>query len=365
MTDHTTPTSDDPREAFERGRLAFGAALVAAAEAREEVGASSVRSRRRRRGLAAVGGLVLAGGTVALAIGVPAPAGLGSGDDDQPGRPPVIGASPALAAVTAMRDSLRDGVLFRDVTSVGHFAGPNGGRSRTQDWTDLTTRDVHVKFVGRQPSMEYWNRGAHERIELQPTEFLAPDGRRVVTVARDTSVGNASATQSPAEEIERLLAQVEAGRITLRAGGRQGERVLESVSRCFSWNQDAALECGEARGNPKNKGAHWPDTPPADARAVRLYERWWISAGDEPRMLRYDNGTMPPTGNRRRVLVNSVWNDWRVLPRNDATLALVRPPRFDPKTYAVVRGNNSVVSQGIKTGKIVCKSDRPDFCDIR
>ncbi len=63
---------------------------------------------------------------------------------------------------------------------------------------------------------------------------------------------------------------------------------------------------------------------------------------------------------------DDAYREWRLLPRTEANLALVRPPRFDPAKYLVVKGNNNVVSDGIKSGKIICKSDRPEFfCDLR
>ncbi len=148
MTEHRTSNNDDAREVFERGRAAFGAALVAAAEGRDGR-AVDRRPARRRRGLAIAGGLALAGGIAALAIGIPSPSGVGSGDDGRSDGDSVIGPSSALAAVTAMRDSLRDGVLFRDAV-LDQVDNPLV-HSRIQDWTDLATR--HSTFEAPRASL--------------------------------------------------------------------------------------------------------------------------------------------------------------------------------------------------------------------
>lgn len=356
MSEHrSSKTSDDPREQYEHGRDAFGAKLFAAARSQE---APSKGSRSRRQ--LATGGIVaLAGGLAAFAIGIPSPLHAPHDDPAAPGASPLVGPSSALAAVTAMRSSLHTGVLEREV--VNQRVGVANERSRFRDWTDLATRDQHMQFLeGPGGASEYWNPSLHDRVQLEPPEFSSPDGRRVVSVSSSDNE-NASASESPVEEIDRLLKEVRAGKLTSRRSERRGEIVFERREKCFSQGSAGYLECGEL--DPKR--GTWPTDPPKRMTAVLSYERWWVADGRTPRMLRYDNGTLAPNGTGRRPIFRSEYLRWNVMPRSEANLDLVRVPDFDDARFFVIRGGNSVVSDALRRGTIVCKSDRRGFCDER
>ncbi len=354
MTDQQhTPSIDDPRAAYEQGRAAFGTALVAAAAARE--GAAPRRARRRRRGLAVAGGLALAGGIAVLAVGIPSPGGLGRGGDEQPGGGSVIGASPALAAVTAMRDSLRDGVLVRD--AILDRVGDPAFHSRQQDWTDLATRDQRMRISESRSDQEFWNPSEHERWTLESPRIRAADGRRrVVTRTLDAGSSNASATESPVEEIERLLAQARRGELTIRRL-RNGERVIEQRERCYGNPSASGGTCPDP-----TKPNRWPEGAPRGLTPVLMYQRWWITDDASPRMVRADNGTLAPDGTARRVVFTIRFREWRVLPRNEQTLALVNVPRFDLARFLVIDGSGNALPDAVKRGDVICTARLSGLC---
>ena len=338
MTEHPNQPND-PRIRYERGRDDFGRALIEAARDREHQ--TVAPRRRRRRSIAVVGGLALAGGLAALAVGIPSPS------RDLPGAPKTIGVSPAVAAVTALRDSLHSGVLVRDAIDESPFLG----RNRTQDWTDLATRDQHMKILGKITDLEYWNPSEHERWTIESPMFRAKDGRRVVSHTTDNGSSNGSASESPREEIDRLLKLARSGDVTLRPGGRDGERVLERRQECYSARNDGVMECPDPA-----KPSLWPRGARHGMRPVLAYERWWITAGDEPRMLRYDNGNLDQRGHNRTPIFTTVYREWRVLPATAANLALVRPPQFPSDRYLILTGGSGVVGDAVRAGKITCTS---------
>lgn len=353
---HPTP-SDDSSEQYERGRDAFGSTLVAAARSQERDAQSS---SRRQRGLAISGSLALICGLAALAIGIPKPMSGSTDDPASPSGATLVGASSAVAAVNAIRDAMDSGVLVRDVVSerIGH---PDE-RSHVRDWTDLATRDQHVQFL-QSPAgrSEYWNPSVHERVQIEPREYSSPDGRRVVSFV-SSDAENASAAESPTEEIDRLLKGMREGRLRAQTDVKPGEIVLERQEKCFSQASAAYMECGAL---DPTRGT-WPTDPPNGMTAVYSYERWWISDSEIPRILRYDNGTLSPRRTDRKPIFTTEYREWKVLPRTPANLDLVRVPDFDQDRYLILRGGNNVVSDALRKQQIVCKSARPEvFCNLR
>ncbi len=150
----------------------------------------------------------------------------------------------------------------------------------------------------------------------------------------DKGSSNASAMESPMEEIERLLAQARRGELTMR-GASGGARVLEQRERCYANGPATGATCPDP-----TKPNRWPEGAPRGLRPVLMYQRWWISNGSTPRMLRADNGVLDPDGSHRRVVFTVEYRAWRVLPRTAEHLSLVRVPRLDPADYLVVEGSS-------------------------
>lgn len=319
-----TDSPHDPSTAradLERFRDDFGHALFAAARAQDDVRRlPSPRPRRRR---VAIGVAVVAAATVLVVTALPSP-----GDHQAP----LLGPSPAEAAVQELRRSLQEGVLVRraDTTQYGRTVV----RQTQEDWTDLATRQQHVRYITDAPRKvtEYWNPSKHERWTRGSRR--AADGRPVVTHAVHQDTENISSSQSPAEEVDDLLKRARSndlvvGRTTLANGTKV--LVLEQRQRCYATPDDATMECGGADG-PNG----WPRGGPSTMRPVTSFQTWWLQEGDTPRILRYENGAVAYGATKREVVYRSRYTRWDVLPATEKNLRLVRPPAFPADRFLVI-----------------------------
>jgi hypothetical protein len=321
MTDHRqdpTTAGDD----LDRFQHEFGRSLVAAAREHEAARLPHARPARRRRG-AAIGIAVAAAATVLIVTALPSP-----GDHDAP----LLGASPAEAAVQELRRSLHEGVLIRKAETT------NFGRTTTheteEDWTDLATRAQHVRVTRPDPddTLEYWNPSDDERW-TSGGRRRAPDGRRIVEHTKPGNVQNISGEQSPAEEVDDLLTKAKDGEVVVvRRAVEHGKPVvvLERRERCYSTPDNLTGMCRD----PK-KPSRWPDDGPAGMRPVTSFQTWWLEEGATPRMLRYENGNVTRGSTKREVVYRSRYTRWDVLPATPKTLSLVRPPAFPADEYLV------------------------------
>jgi hypothetical protein len=333
----TIESHDSARAAYEHARDDFGDRLVAAA------------ARRGRRPLprraVGLGCATVAAAAAILAVGVP-----------RPGNAPVPligGAADAVAAAQQLSRVLGEGVLVRRVETTT-YGGDQAGVSIVEDWTDLSTRDQHLRGRGRFGVFEFWNPSAHARWTAEPA-YRARDGRQVVTYEYDEGGGNMSASASPAEEVRALLVSARRGNVRARQVTRDGERtmLLERQSTgCQQSPGGGMIQCPELpRGDAPDRD------PNSDLQDVTQFERWWVKTGQNPRLVAYDNGVIPLDGEGarvRRVYVSSKYPVWDVLPATEKNLALVRPPAFPADEYFVIKGRTATLSAAIKRGELVC-----------
>lgn len=325
------------RDHYEQAREDFGHRLVAAAARRER------RPVPRR----AVGlGLATAVAAAAIvAIGLPSP-----GKDQAP---LVGGASDAVAAVTQLRDVLAQGVLVRRA-ELTTYSGDQAGTSINEDWTNLATRQQHMRGSSRFGPFEYWNPSEHGRWTYEAA-YRSKDGRKVVTYEYDEGSGNMSAAASPLEEIQRLLRQAKAGELTTRKVTKDGESVTlveRQSTGCEQTPDGGMIQCPELpRGDAPDRD------PQTDLEGVTQFERWWIKTGASPRLVAYDNGVIPLKGTdagERRRYVTITYPVWKVLPATEENLKLVNPPEFPADDYLVLKGRTATLSKAIKRGELVC-----------
>lgn len=301
----TGPQAPDPREqhraAYESFRDGFGSGLLDAARAAEQASAPRVR---RRRVLAIAAPLALAAIAVLAFVTVPRPGGDGT-----------LGTPDAAAAVVRQLQATLDrGVLVRVAENTQ--TTDNTERYEETDWTDLATRDQRVRTKRAGADSEFWNRGPHERWFTDPT-WKDDEGRQVIKHMVDTSSGNASASESPIEEVARLLRNAERGELTLDVDGDQ--QSVELIERCYADHDHHFMECPE-------DGKGWPDHPPTGTAPVRAFQTWALTRGSQPRVLTYENGTVAVGSQERRVAFHTRYRRWEVLPPTPENLALVAPP---------------------------------------
>lgn len=322
MTDdrHDTTTAGEDLERF---RDDFGLALISAARERDTVRRIPAGGSRRRRAVAI--GLAATAVAAALVVtGVPSP-----GDRDAP----LLGVTPAEAAVQELRRSLHEGVLARRAETTQY--GRTVQRRVEEDWTDLATRQQHVRVTGGgpRPDSEYWNSSRHER--WTRTGARAPDGRQIVEHAADDAE-NISSAQSPAEEVDDLLARAREGDlVVVRRTVSDGTKVvvLEQRERCFATPDNSAGSCPDPAGPSR-----WPEGAPAGMRPATTFQTWWLEEGDTPRILRHENGAVFRGTTRRDVAYRVRYTRWDVLPATAEHRSLVRRPAFPADRFLVVDG---------------------------
>ncbi len=357
----------DRNDAYEQFRDDFGARLVATAEAAERsgergLGASAsasngrrVGSQRRLRSPALALGAAAALGVAVLAIGLPTRSEEGG---------PALGLTPAAAAVTELRDALREGVLIRRAVNTmpngGPATEPGGARQperwTEEDWTDLATRERRTRIRGGSfGDSEYWNPNKHERWEIHGN-YRAKDGRPVLALTHNGGAEHSSSSASPLEEIDDLLALTrsggeDVGKLTLRKlPGTRGRRVvIELQQKAYSTPDEAVMETPDpARPNS------WPNGAQPGMRPVLAFQRWWIKLGANPQLERLDNGVTEPDGSNRVVVFASRYDRWQLLPATDENLALVRPPAESTDQYFVVEGGVDALADATRAGEITC-----------
>lgn len=319
----TDPRQDPTpaRDELERFRDDFGRALLTATREHEDARPAPHARPRRRTGVALVAATAAA--AVLVAVGLPSP-----GDDDTP----LLGASPAEAAVQELRRSLREGVLVRRAETTQY--GRTAERRTEEDWTDLATRQQHARITDGDPEndLEYWNPSESERWTRGTRR--TPDGRVLVRHTVDDDQENISSTQSPAEEVDDLLDRARNDDlVVLRRTVEAGERVvvLEQRERCY-----ASPDGGSATCPDPEKPDRWPAGAPDGLRPVTLFQTWWLQEGAEPRILRHENGNVPYGTTERDVRYRIRYTRWDVLPATAQHLALVRPPAFPADRFLVV-----------------------------
>ncbi len=316
MTGTQTP---DPREAhraaYETFRDGFGDGLLSAARAAEQAGAPRAR---RRRVFAIAAPIAVAAIAVLAFVTVPKPVGDGA-----------LGTPDAAAAVVRQLQATLDrGVLVREAENTQ--TTDNTERFEQTDWTDLATRDQRVRTKRSGADSEFWNRGPHERWFTDPT-WNDDEGRQVIKHMVDTSSGNASASESPLEEVARLLRLAERGELSLRTSG--DEQTVELVERCYADYDHHFMDCPE-------DGKGWPDHPPGGTKPVHAFQTWTLTRGSQPRILTYENGTVAVGSHERRVAFHTRYRRWEVLPPTEENLALVAPP-VTSSTQVVVEDKQS------------------------
>ncbi|MEV4419164.1 hypothetical protein AB0L40_04215 [Patulibacter sp. NPDC049589] len=320
MTDSPQDPTAAPED-LERFRDDFGRALFAAAREQDAVRRLPTTRPRRRR--AAIGIAVAAAATVLVVTALPSP-----GDHDSP----LLGASPAEAAVQQLRRSLREGVLVRRAETTQY--GRTVERRTEEDWTDLATREQHVRYSSDDPKRdsEYWNPSKHERWTRGSRR--AADGRPVVTHGDLHGAENTSSSQSPAEEVDDLLKRARNNDLVVRrtttANGTK-VLVLEQRQKCYADATNNAGVCPDPE-----KRSRWPQGGPAGLRPVTSFQTWWLQEGDTPRILRYENGAVAYGTTKRDVVYRSRYTRWDVLPATEQNLRLVRPPAFPADRFLVI-----------------------------